>query len=1239
MLGVVRALGTLPCVPPMLGTYRGQRRAYPVAEVIEVFARTVAGVGGREAAEVLARFWLFKGHLSGYTFLREYLESLVARHGSGERTQQRARERLQVRYWQCSLLGKNQLRSATPAQTKEEHAAWLAQLGLTTGVLGEVDAARGGFLNADLLVMFRDGDAGMHDLLALDVSAFATGGETIGEDLLSGGALLHMLEDEAFYQAERGGFARLSIEANAATGSLFTGHLASYFAAFARDDKESYKLIQAASYAHSFLAFAQRTGVLSSADGIRPLVVGYTSRGVNSMALRSEHWGVLAACHKIYRDAKDYHVPAGPSETGEIDQARRQLLRLIARTAKQLFADGERLIDDLPAAIAEGRRLDHAERLPPFQNTAGPVAPEILARYDLGADELRPHSRGPLPDTRAAHTALVWRALAAGRRYLFLTGNPGIGKTTAIATYLQTMCHKDGYLLLYASPRKVVNQDIFGKFAGDAPGTYRPAHFVGLTTNSTLIREAGGAAVHYLGVPERLPDAAHGVRYLRGSLDDEHRTGWRTGMGPRVVPSAEDTLRDQGMRGAGVLQTLCAAIAGVLSTAEPNAVVAAAAIQSLKRGKGGRDTLDHLRGIFGSAYQRSEGTFLRARMEALARTTRHIVIMVDEITGDGAGYEFFRRMAEILDDWSLEQYGFRITLVVADASITAVEVVQAHLALGQREPDTRKIYLSVLPEGKGEPTPDAVSISSFRFAPGGLGDPDDAYLVNTNSFPAAALTLRYRTRVALRELPEGCSRAEARKLLSTWKLDEAINEDIVGDVSSLLASSPSEQLIVYVQNKRRLQAIIDTIAAREKACGQSFEPREHYLTIHADNAPEDLALVHDEEARGRFSVFFITSSASRGLTFPRVRHILVDVPRFQVESNLMEIVQVIYRGRGGPYDLTEKTLTFYLSDRVVARAGNRQQRVREATLDMMTLLALLKLCVVTRIRGAMPLGDRALSLIPIGGKNVSGAGRAYHHDLADLDQALGREMQGARAHDPNLRTLKAAVGTLMAQARFAVPRIDGSYLSLLQEVGTRPQRLDAWIMGDAPIQEAYVHGSLLVVPMGAGEVETTHRMSLAGAIRQAVDENTQRAVRNVLGRRGAYPEAIYRGVKDLDELLSELQSVGRTQDLEHRGVLADGYCVFPLATFVASAEIAAYCTRLRDEDDTEQQAELRNALHGAMRETYPLDTVLPIGAAYQEFPFLTVTSQDLLAMRAKLFRSGTILMSREMNVLTMLLAR
>jgi hypothetical protein len=742
-----------------------------------------------------------------------------------------------------------------------------------------------------------------------------------------------------------------------------------------------------------------------------------------------------------------------------------------------------------------------------------------------------------------------------------------------------------------------------------------------------------------VGASACLPATPNGIRYIESSLDGIDRQGGGRGFGRRLAPSSEDTLRDRGVIGVSVIQTLSQAIAGVLSSSEPNAIVAALAIQALKRGNDGKDTLDHLCDIFGSAYQRREGTFLRGPMEALARRTRHIVVMIDEITGDGAGYEFFRRLAEILDDWRLEQYGFQVTVVVADASITGVEVVQAHLRLGQREPDSRKIYLSMLPEGQEQVARDPIAIHSFRFAPGEHDAPDDAYLINTNSFPASALTLRYRTRVETHELPENCSRAEARKLLSTWRLDQAINRDIADDVCALLAARPDEQLIVYVQNKRRLQEIIATITSNREGRGQRFTERVDYLTIHADNSAMDMELIRDEEARAQFSVFFITSSASRGLTFPRVRHIFVDVPRFQVESNLMEIVQVIYRGRGGDYDRTEKEITFYLSDRIVVRPGQRQQRQREAALDMITMLALLKLCAVTRIGGAMTLGDRTLSIIPIGGKSVSGAGRAYHHDLASLNGALAREMRGAREHDPNLRAIRGAVSTLMEQARFEVPGYENSYLSLLQEVGSQPQRLDAWLLSDSPIQDAYVHGSLLVVRLGDDATETRHRMPLASAIKRAVTDDTLRAVRAVLAQPRRYPQAIYRGVKDLDALLEELQAVQRSQNLEHRGVIANGYYVLPLATFVAKPAIAAYCARLREEGDIEQQTALRGALYGALRESYPLDTVLPIGVSFQEFPFLTITSQDLHAMRAKLFRSGHTLMSREMNVLTMLLAR
>ena len=48
---------------------------------------------------------------------------------------------------------------------------------------------------------------------------------------------------------------------------------------------------------------------------------------------------------------------------------------------------------------------------------------------------------------------------------LFLTGNPGIGKTTAITEFLkQPKILDEGFLFFYISPRIQVNLDIIEKF-------------------------------------------------------------------------------------------------------------------------------------------------------------------------------------------------------------------------------------------------------------------------------------------------------------------------------------------------------------------------------------------------------------------------------------------------------------------------------------------------------------------------------------------------------------------------------------------------------------------------------------------------------------------------------------------------------------------------------------------------------------------------------------------------------
>ncbi len=105
MLGVIRAIGTLPTPPASLAYYQEQRAGYAVTQIVDRFRRDITDPVGREAAAVLARHYLTKGHLSGYTFFQEYLQSLTARWGEGEWVQQQARRHLEIRYWQCSLLG------------------------------------------------------------------------------------------------------------------------------------------------------------------------------------------------------------------------------------------------------------------------------------------------------------------------------------------------------------------------------------------------------------------------------------------------------------------------------------------------------------------------------------------------------------------------------------------------------------------------------------------------------------------------------------------------------------------------------------------------------------------------------------------------------------------------------------------------------------------------------------------------------------------------------------------------------------------------------------------------------------------------------------------------------------------------------------------------------------------------------------------------------------------------------
>ncbi len=152
----------------------------------------------------------------------------------------------------------------------------------------------------------------------------------------------------------------------------------------------------------------------------------------------------------------------------------------------------------------------------------------------------------------------------------------------------------------------------------------------------------------------------------------------------------------------------------------------------------------------------------------------------------------------------------------------------------------------------------------------------------------------------------------------------ARDESLVTEIIHHVNHPDLGQLLVYIQDKQRLRQLISLVKKRL----YRFDQNKTYLEIHSqvpDGNKETLL-----ECRNQVRVVFMTSSAARGISFPHARHIIVELPRFQIENNLMEIIQVIYRGRGEfgegqNNDRAHKKVTVYIVEKVFTNAPKNQQ--------------------------------------------------------------------------------------------------------------------------------------------------------------------------------------------------------------------------------------------------------------------------------------------------------------------------
>jgi len=1138
----------------------------PILKRLIIKAGTVSSLD-KHIIKNWAQFLLLKGFLSGFNFLGEYLKAF----GWDE---SRKLKNLEFLYFQCSFTDDNSF-NTYPKGEAVAFTELLTHFSENVKQFKPMDLKKylqkyqqkGEFLKADTLIFLRYKNE--YRILTVDLSLFSLKTENTLTNLEFVELIKRQLIQEINYFRSKSVFSRLRIDTQGEDFSFSPG-IKQYFTAFKYEDKESCKLIQAGSYAASFLSFLQKIDFLP--QNLVVSVVGYTNRGMSSITLNQNNRALLNTCQEIYQN--------DPSEK-EINNARRDVLNQIKRQGFRSFDNGKNFVDSLFKIPANKITLiSHQEKIEGFENTV---------------------------NLRNDHAKLIDQALVSEDVYIFLTGNPGIGKTTAIANFLQT--HFDeGFLFFYVSPRKQVNLDIIDKFKNPNTGKLDNSLFC-LNSNSHLTSTNSTYTVQYLSEKYHRTFTRQGVTFL--DVREEHFQKQEKSH-TRFHRETEDIIQPAEKTNKGVIASICEATHTLIEENISNQIIASVCIQALKKTRVG-DTLDNFGKIFKGAYNKKLDKVIPHKMKEISQRYQHLFIMVDEITGDESGAEFLKRMNQIIGKYELTQHGFNTKIIVADASIVEKNVIEQHLKESDPEPD--KIFFR-----KAKSTVKPLSEEKFMFNKlGGI-------VINANSYPAKSLDITYKVIV------NSCKfKAEAKLKEKQDDLFNKLQGEILQDLENIWEKEG--QILVYIQDKKRLHFLIEKLRKNL----ENFDKYIDYLEVHANIGEQERQEI--QKYKNQVKVIFMTSSGSRGLSFPRVKHILVDIPRFNLETNLMEIIQVIYRGRGDrDLDKQEKQLIFYLGEKAVYYEDNNPEiALQESFLNVLNILLLLKASIMTRIEGAGVLGREKVMIIPVGGKSVSATGESFSQRMANLLRELKQESK-VKPQDLRLKNTHTQLKQLLGKADFMLFQNQSkiSYLALEEHLQQGfleiiKKGFDGLLkLGN--IESGYVAGSLIIVPIEEKKLTENYEIRLDELIKRSpvLKDLSQ------ISKDGNYHDNLRYAVKEAIDLMEKLtEQLERSQNIEEQSKRWDQYYTLPLFSFLNGKVLQEYFVKTVEEEDNM----FREILEAYLRCLYSVDNILPLGENYEKFPFIVFNSYSLEEMRNKVFTDKYLLNSHELNVLNLILSK
>lgn len=1151
---------------------------------------------------IWSKLTLLRGFLGGLNFMREYLESQYGK----------SFKNVELLYYQCNFSGDNSINTHSNCDCTlfailgkfAQFVKKIPEESLNNYV--ELYQKKGEFLKADTLIFWRCKQE--YRLLVVDTSNFSV--NTSQDNLEFVELIKRQLIQEINYLNSRSIFSRLHIDTGETEdlsdlSYAFASGMKEYFKPFAEENrnKESVKLIQAGSYAYSFYQFLDKQKIINPTTDLIITAIGYTPRGLSSLNLTSQNINLIKNCYEIYRYK---------SGDLEIKAARTKVFNLIKRQVKKSFDHGQQFVESLLAINDKTPEvITHQETLTNFANTAGAIDSQIAQNFNLS----------PNLSLRDAHAQLIQRGLQSQETYLFLTGNPGIGKTTAIVEFLKQHLD-DGFLFFYISPRIQVNLDILEKFKDKEQNKLCDRRLFCLTTNSHVLRDHGDIqyknVVNYLaeGYPDEFTKKA--VKFVKLDLNQSTKPK----HSPSLVRHTEDTLKPKSQSGRTVLGSISTAIYTLIESETSNQIVATVSLQALKKTNKG-NTIENLATIFQGVYSNSNNEVIPQEMQHLSRRIKHLFFMIDEITGSESGVEFLHGLKTFCQRYQLSdpQHGFNTKIIVADASIVDSRVIQQHLS--DKTPETDKIFFR-----KATGDPQALSQKKFKF----LKQP--ARVINANSYPAQSLNISYKVLLEAQEFQE-----EKNNKINGEKNSLASNLErtILADLKSLW-EQPG-QVLLYIQNKQKLQTLLEKL---EKHLGKSLKKNQDYLEVKSTLSEKDKLEVHKYKSDPNIKLILMTSSGSRGLSFPHVKHILVDIPGFQVEQNLMEILQVIYRGRGDEdIDKQSKQLIFYLAQKVIYYPDSDPELARQETiLNILNTLLMVKLAMLTRIKGSGELGDQKLLIIPIGGKAVTLAGLDFSNKINQLLELLAQESR-LNPDKTSLKSVREKLEHLLSQTKFSLynKNQQSSTDSYLIQLPTFHERFSQAIqqgfdqlLDFGSLESSYLAGSLIIVPIDKKELAKSYQFSLMKILKTNSQELL--AILYSITNSEEYHDNLRYATGEAIDLIKEIeQETKRTLYLDESSEYEDQYYALPLFTLLDLQTISEYLP-----EDLETENTFKKILTYYLKSLYYVYNILPIGSSYEKFPFILFRSYSLKQMRQQVFKKQYLFNSSELNIVNLILS-